>query len=640
MEGKLTSKELKDALFNKMHGNSAPGLDGFTVNWLRTFWPELATITKNALNDCFDKGGLTGLLKSAVIRLLRKGVKDPTLAGNYRPISLLSVHYKLASCAITQRIKPAVNFVVGRQQKAYVEGNVIGSCIINLLNMMHHVNEKQKASLILLIDFRKAFDSIDHTFISTVLEELGFGQDVVKWISIFFDSREAYILLGGHLSKRILLEQGVPQGDVISPYIFIVAVEILLIKICHTKHLTGITFGSREGRAETFADDTTIYFERTPENLRNAVKYLAEFAQISGLHCNLEKTSVIPIGSEMDITDENKLCPDLNLSWETEFTILGFVIDNKLAKLNSNYEKCNEKVKSLIIKWRAYNLSINGRVTIAKAMLLPQYTYIGSVLDQISNTRYNSIQRTLDHFVLHNSYLEPSKASRNWIKPDILYADKTKGGYGQIQVVDFFKSIKTSWIKRYASGNINDQWCDLLDKELGLTPLNRQDLYKWGRNKLDRVIQKKLPCISEFLKCYQEFSQHFHTEPNTKENRWLSNPFFNNPRIQFGNRRNKTYYTPELFDLDANAETLTLGQLFKNQKPITKNDLESLGYVTSDAKYKLLKSHLEKVIGEGKIFDAAPIRVRLKYNRLKPIPPYLIDNIKLQHITDKLHSLQ
>ena len=210
MEGKLTSKELKDALFNKMHGNSAPGLDGFTVNWLRTFWPELATITKNALNDCFDKGGLTGLLKTAVIRLLRKGVKDPTIAGNYRPISLLSVHYKLASCAITQRIKPAVNFVVGRQQKAYVEGNVIGSCIINLLNMMHHVNEKQKASLILLIDFRKAFDSIDHTFISTVLEELGFGKDVVKWISIFFDSREAFILLGGHLSKRILLEQGVP----------------------------------------------------------------------------------------------------------------------------------------------------------------------------------------------------------------------------------------------------------------------------------------------------------------------------------------------------------------------------------------------------------------------------------------------
>ena len=86
MEGELSAKELHTALFEKMHGNSAPGLDGFTVNWLRTFWSELATITRNALNDCFHKGGLTGLLKTAVIRLLRKGLKDPTIAGNYRPI--------------------------------------------------------------------------------------------------------------------------------------------------------------------------------------------------------------------------------------------------------------------------------------------------------------------------------------------------------------------------------------------------------------------------------------------------------------------------------------------------------------------------------------------------------------------------
>jgi hypothetical protein len=57
-----------------------------------------------------------------------------------------------------------------------------------------------------------------------------------------------------------------------------VAVDILLIKITYTRNLTGITFGCVEGRSETFADDTTIYIERTPENLRNAVKYLKEFA--------------------------------------------------------------------------------------------------------------------------------------------------------------------------------------------------------------------------------------------------------------------------------------------------------------------------------------------------------------------------
>ena len=49
-----------------------------------------------------------------------------------------------------------------------------------------------------------------------------------------------------------------------------------------------------------------------------AVKYLKDFSEISGLQCNLDKTSVIPIGQEMDITDDNILCPDLELSWETE----------------------------------------------------------------------------------------------------------------------------------------------------------------------------------------------------------------------------------------------------------------------------------------------------------------------------------
>ena len=135
----------------------------------------------------------------------------------------------------------------------------------------------------------------------------GFRSDIVKWISIFFDSSEAYILLGGHLSKKILLEQGVPQGDVISPYIFIVAVEILLIKITYNRNFTGITFGFVEGRSETFADDTTIYIERTPENLRNAIKYLKEFAIISRLQCNIDKTLVISIGTELDITDDNNI---------------------------------------------------------------------------------------------------------------------------------------------------------------------------------------------------------------------------------------------------------------------------------------------------------------------------------------------
>ena len=89
---------------------------------------------------------------------------------------------------------------------------------MNLINMIHLLQHQKKEALLLLVDFQKAFDSIDHTFIDNTLKMYGFGDSIQKWIRLFFDKREALILLGGHLSKKIILEQGVPQGDVISPY--------------------------------------------------------------------------------------------------------------------------------------------------------------------------------------------------------------------------------------------------------------------------------------------------------------------------------------------------------------------------------------------------------------------------------------
>ena len=80
----------------------------------------------------------------------------------------------------------------------------------------------------------------------------------------------AQILMSGHLTETIQLEQGVPQGDVISPYLNILMVEVLLIQIKHTKNLIGIKYARQEARSETFVDDTTIFLTRTESNLRYA----------------------------------------------------------------------------------------------------------------------------------------------------------------------------------------------------------------------------------------------------------------------------------------------------------------------------------------------------------------------------------
>ena len=135
-----------------------------------------------------------------------KGDKNPLLPGNYRPISLLSIFYKLASATITLSIKPVLSRLVGVEQKAYLSENNIGSVIINIINMIDFCNKKQKEALILLVDFQKAFDSVSHKFIDNKLKLYGFDDSIRKWVRLFFNRREATILLGGHLSKKILLE--------------------------------------------------------------------------------------------------------------------------------------------------------------------------------------------------------------------------------------------------------------------------------------------------------------------------------------------------------------------------------------------------------------------------------------------------
>ena len=108
---------------------------------------------------------------------------------------------------------------------------------------------------------------------------------------------------------------------------------------------------------------------------------------------------VIPIGGNYDI--HNKLCPELALNWENEFTLLGFQIDNRQKKVNENYEKCYKKDHKISRRWVPYTFSFKGRINIAKTFLLPQSIHVASVLDPSDSTyeiliRLNAVSSTMD----------------------------------------------------------------------------------------------------------------------------------------------------------------------------------------------------------------------------------------------------
>ena len=98
----------------------------------------------------------------------------------------------------------------------------------------------------------------------------------------FFTNRETYLMMNGFMEEKIYLQQEVPQGDILSPLIFLLVVEFLLLNIGYTKTINGVFFPHGEARAEAYADDTTIGISRDSENLRNLIGII--------------KTHVIPIG--------------------------------------------------------------------------------------------------------------------------------------------------------------------------------------------------------------------------------------------------------------------------------------------------------------------------------------------------------
>ena len=135
LEGPISKLEMKEQLFHHMKPANTPGQDGFTVRWVRHFWPDLEDLCHTPLNGGYKEMELTSLLRTAIMKILRKREKCSLEPDNYRPISHLSVFYKIGSGCITRRLETVMPKITGAQQKAYSRERYLGSILLNLMNM-------------------------------------------------------------------------------------------------------------------------------------------------------------------------------------------------------------------------------------------------------------------------------------------------------------------------------------------------------------------------------------------------------------------------------------------------------------------------------------------------------------------------
>ena len=100
--------------------------------------------------------------------------------------------------------------------------------------------------LLLFLDFEKAFDTLEWPFICKTVQYFGFGPSLLNWLKVFYCNSQSCILNNEWASNFFELNRGVRQGCPLSPYLFILSVEVLANAIRQKKEIRGITVKDKE----------------------------------------------------------------------------------------------------------------------------------------------------------------------------------------------------------------------------------------------------------------------------------------------------------------------------------------------------------------------------------------------------------
>ncbi len=171
----ISLKEIEKAIAALCPGKSL-GSDGLTAEFYKHFEERISSILHSVFQEVWKVGTLSDSQRLAVIILLfKKG--DPLYLNNYRPISLTNVDYKVLAYVLSHRMQTFLSEIISVNQTAYMPGHFINTNIHNVQDTMNFFANKRPDALILFLDFKKAFDSVSHQFLMTLLMQMGFPQE-------------------------------------------------------------------------------------------------------------------------------------------------------------------------------------------------------------------------------------------------------------------------------------------------------------------------------------------------------------------------------------------------------------------------------------------------------------------------------
>jgi hypothetical protein len=230
----IGADEVKIALF-QMFPTKAPGPDGFPAHFFQTHW-ELCgeEVTLAVLRVLEGRDDIRGINQTFLVLIPK--VASPEELGQFRPISLCNVIFKIASKVMANRLKVCLPEIIAEEQSAFVPGRLITDNIITAYECLHFMKRnraKKNRFCALKLDMRQAYDRLEWRYLEAVMLKLGFHSLWVRMVMRLVTTVSFQVLFNGGRLPQFLPTRGVRQGDPISPYLFLLAAEGLS---CLLKH--------------------------------------------------------------------------------------------------------------------------------------------------------------------------------------------------------------------------------------------------------------------------------------------------------------------------------------------------------------------------------------------------------------------
>ncbi|KAF5821202.1 putative RNA-directed DNA polymerase [Helianthus annuus] len=454
----FTAEEIRKAVW-ECGSDKSPGPDGYTFAFLKHYWGYLEGHFREIMREFYVHGSIRKSCNSSFVALIPK-VVDPLTLSDFRPISLTGVISKVISKVLANRLKEVLDNLISPVQSAFIKGRNIldGPLITN--EILSWAKKRKKSLLFFKVDFEKAYDCVDWSFLINILHHMGFPSKWKNWIMGILFTGRASILVNGAPTKEFELKRGLRQGDPLSPFLFTIVMEalhVMMAKAVEAGIYKGVVLpnGGPTISHLFYADDALFIGECSESNLRNLSRILRCFFVSSGLKVNFDKSKLYGVG--VDIEGVKEMAGSINCQYgEFPFVYLGLPVGAQMNRITS-WKAMVDKFNSKLSAWKAKSLSFAGRVTLVKSVLGSLAIYYLSLFKAPSGV-INTLEGIRRKFLCGGASMV--KKIR-WVAWERILSPKKKGGLGVGGIRDLNLGLIAKWWWRYRQFG-NQLWAKVL----------------------------------------------------------------------------------------------------------------------------------------------------------------------------------